>query len=45
MVDKHEVYHIGTSLNYVGKKVFSINKLEDKLIIINIINYINDIIN
>lgn len=44
ILDNKGVYHIGTSLNHAGKRIFSINKLEDKLIIENLLNYILTII-
>ena len=44
ILDNKEIYHIGTSLNHDGKRVFSINKLEDKIIIDNLLNYIKTII-
>lgn len=44
LLDKKEVYHIGTSLNHAGEKMFSINKLEDKIIIEHLLNYVLEII-
>ena len=44
MLDKKDVYHIGSSLNHASKRVFSINKLEDKIIIDNLLNYTQTII-
>ncbi len=32
ILDKKEIYHCGSSLNYAGSKTFSINKLEDKIV-------------
>ena len=32
ILDKKEVYHCGTSINYAGTKVFSINILEDNIV-------------
>lgn len=32
IIDKKEVYHSGTSINYAGTKVFSINILEDNIV-------------
>ena len=32
IIDKEEVYHCGTSINYADSKVFSINILEDKVV-------------
>lgn len=37
-------YHIGTSLNRVGGKFFSINKLEDKIVKDNLLKYVLEII-
>ena len=33
IIDKSIVYHLGTSINHIGSKTFSINKLEDELVI------------
>ena len=33
ILDKKEVYHLGTSINNAGSKTFSINKLEDDAVI------------
>lgn len=33
IVDKKELYHLGTSLNHIGEKTFSINKIEDDIIL------------
>jgi hypothetical protein len=38
ILDKKEIYHLGTSLNNAGKKIFAINKLEDKDMINTLIN-------
>ena len=40
ILDDKIVYHCGTSLNYIGKKTFSINKIEDDFVIKNLINRI-----
>ena len=32
ILDKKEVYHCGTSINYAGSKVFSINNLQDNIV-------------
>ena len=29
IIDNKTLYHLGTSLNYIGSKVFAINKIED----------------
>lgn len=44
ILDKKEVFHIGTSLNHAGEKMFSINKLKDKMVKDNLINYTYNII-
>lgn len=38
IIDKNVCYSLGTSLNYAGKKLFTINKIEDKETIRFIIN-------
>jgi len=40
ILDNKIVYHCGTSLNYIGKKTFSINKIEDEFVIKSLINKI-----
>ena len=40
IIDKKEMYHLGTSLNNAGTKTFSINKIEDNRLINFIINLI-----
>ena len=40
IIDKKEMYHLGTSLNNAGTKTFSINKIEDD----RVINFIIDLI-
>ena len=40
IIDKKTIYHCGTSLNHIGSKTFSINKLEDKLVINSLLEYI-----
>lgn len=44
IIDRNKIFHIGTSLNYAGKRVFSINELEDKIIKDNLLNYVLNII-
>ena len=44
ILDKNTIYHCGTSINYAGKKMFSISLLEDDFIKKNILNYINNVI-
>ena len=43
IIDKEEVYHCGTSINYAGSKIFSINTLEDNIIKESIIEIIEKI--
>lgn len=45
IIDKKIIYHCGTSINYIGNKTFSINKLEDEVVNKSLINKINNIIN
>lgn len=40
ILDKNNMYHLGTSLNNAGTKTFIINKIEDERIIKTIINSI-----
>ena len=40
IIDKKVIYHCGTSLNHIGSKTFSINKLEDKEVIEALLNKI-----
>ena len=44
ILDNQIVYHLGASINYAGNKTFSINKLEDIIVINAIINKIKTII-
>lgn len=44
IIDRKKVFHIGTSLNHIGEKLFSINKLEDKIAKEHLINYVLKII-
>ena len=39
-----KIYHCGVSINHAESKTFSINKLEDYVIIESLINQINNII-
>ena len=41
IIDNKELYHIGASLKDLGKKVFGINKIEDKDCLRNLIERIN----
>lgn len=42
IIDDCECYSLGTSLNYVGKKLFTINKIEDDFVIKSIIDAVSD---
>ncbi len=44
ILDQKEIYHCGASLNYAGKRTFSINKLEDKIVKSSLIKYVLAII-
>lgn len=35
IVDRTTLYHLGTSLNYIGKKVFAITKIEDENLLVS----------
>lgn len=45
ILDKKTIYHLGSSLNYAGKKIFAINKLEEISVLNNLLNKIQSIIN
>lgn len=38
IIDKDQMYHLGTSLNHAGNKVFAINKLEEPELIAKLLN-------
>ena len=42
IIDNKELYHLGASLKDLGKKVFAISKIEDKLVLNDLINKILD---
>lgn len=44
IIDRQEVFHVGSSLNHIGEKMFSINKLEDRIIKDNLLDYVFKII-
>ena len=44
ILDKSIVYHCGTSLNYIGKSTFSINKIEDDFVIESLIEKVDIIL-
>ena len=43
IIDKKEVYHLGTSINNAGNGIFSINKLEDEFVINNLLKIVKKI--
>ena len=43
IVDKKECYDIGVSLNCVGKKIFSLNKIDEEEMVASLINKVNTI--
>ncbi|MBQ2872954.1 MAG: ORF6N domain-containing protein [Bacilli bacterium] len=43
ILDKKIIYHMGSSINHAGSKTFSINKLEDIIVITSLIEKINQI--
>ena len=45
VIDRKEIYHMGTSINSIGKKIFSIVKLEDDFVKDEFMKYIKNIIN
>ena len=40
LIDKKILYHCGTSLNHIGKKTFSINKISDNDLVNDFLNHI-----
>lgn len=44
IVDRENIYHSGASINSAGNKTFSINKLEDRIIIETLLKNVGDII-
>ena len=44
ILDNNTIYHCGSSINRIGYKTFSINKLEDNLLINNFLKKINKLI-
>lgn len=45
IIDRKNIYHSGMSINSAGIKTFSINKLEDKIIIQTLLKNVENIIN
>lgn len=44
ILDQSTVYHCGTSINHAGSKTFSINKIEDKIVIDSLIDCIKHLV-
>ena len=44
ILDRNIVYHLGTSINHLGKRVFSITLLEDKIVKGSLLKCINNIV-
>lgn len=44
MIDRESIYHIGTSFNHLGEKVFSITKFEDEMVKKELLNYVEKIV-
>ena len=44
IIDRESIYHIGTSFNHAGEKVFSITKHEDEIVKNSLMDYIKKII-
>ena len=44
ILDGNTIYHLGTSINHIGKRVFSITLLEDKIVKGSLLNCINNIV-
>jgi len=43
IIDNKKLYHLGTSLNYIGNKVFGINKIEDTNYLILLLDIIKNL--
>jgi len=43
ILDKKQVYHCGTSINHIGSKTFSINKIEEDIVISSLLDKISKI--
>jgi len=41
IIDNKDLYHLGTSINYIGSKIFAIAKTYDEIIIKNLLSKIN----
>lgn len=44
IIDRKVIYHCGTSINNAGSKTFCINILDDDMVKVNLIKYINNIL-
>lgn len=44
ILDRNTIYHLGTSINHIGKRVFSITLLEDKIVKSDLLNFVKSIV-
>ena len=44
ILDKEKIYHLGSSINHLGNKIFSINIIEENIVKESLINKINMVI-
>ena len=44
ILDRNTIYHLGTSINHIGKRVFSITLLEDKIVKSDLLNFVKNIL-
>ena len=43
IIDKKVVYHLGASINHAGSKTFSVNKIEEDVVINSLITKTNNL--
>ena len=43
IIDKKIVYHLGASINYAGSKTFSVNKIEEDVVIKSLLEKVGEI--
>lgn len=44
ILDRNLIYHLGTSINHIDKRVFSITLLEDKIVKSDLLNFFKNIL-
>ena len=44
ILDRNTIYHLGASINHLGKRVFSITLLEDKIVKSDLLNFVKSIV-